>query len=104
MSDSTDARDNHEDLAAGYLVRLNARAWGIALGLCFGLGLFAATNILLLRGGEDMGSHLGLLSQYFPGYDVHFVGSLIGFGYAFVLGFVIGWGVCKAYNLAARRR
>lgn len=33
------------------LLRLNARAWGIATGLLFGGGLFVATNVLVLKGG-----------------------------------------------------
>jgi len=32
-------------------LRLNARAWGAALGLLGGLGLFIATNILVLKVG-----------------------------------------------------
>ena len=72
------------------LVRVNARAWGIATGLIFGLGLFVLTNVLVLRGGQDVGLHLGRLSQVLPGYDVSFVGSLVGFVYAFVIGYALG--------------
>jgi hypothetical protein len=86
-----------------YVVRLNGRAWGIALGLLFGLGLFVATNVLVLRGGHMVGSHLGLLSIYFPGYAVSFVGSLVGFVYAFVVGFATGRIVCAVYNVASRK-
>lgn len=70
--------------------RLNARAWGIAVGLVLGLGLLFATNFLVLRGGPNVGAHLQLLSVYFPGYRVSFAGSLIGFVYAFVLGYGLG--------------
>ena len=70
--------------------RLNARAWGISVGLVLGLGLLFATNFLVLRGGQNVGAHLRLLSVYFPGYTVTFVGSLIGFVYAFVLGYGLG--------------
>lgn len=86
----------------GYLVRINGRAWGMTLGVVFGLGLFAATNILVIRGGEDMGSHLGLLSQLLPWYEVSFVGSLIGFAWAFVIGYVTGRIVALVYNATAR--
>jgi hypothetical protein len=67
------------------------QGWGIAVGCLFGLGLFAATNVLVLRGGEDVGAHLGLLQIFFPGFHVSFLGSLVGFVYAFVLGYGIGW-------------
>jgi len=72
------------------LIRANARAWGLATGLLFGTGLFCATNILVLEGGENVGTHLGRLSQVFPGYQVSFVGSLLGFVYAFVVGYALG--------------
>lgn len=78
--------------------RLNARAWGISVGLLFGIGLFIATNLLVLRGGPNMGQHLGLLSIYFPGYSVSFVGSVIGFIYAFVLGYAVGRSIGWVYN------
>lgn len=80
------------------IARLNARAWGIAFGLLLGVGLFLATNILVLRGGEEVGPHLGLLGIYFPGYSVTFLGSLIGFVYAFVLGYALGRLVGTIYN------
>lgn len=87
-----------------YAARLNGRAWGIALGILFGVGLFVATNVLVLRGGEKVGTHLGLLSIYFPFYDVSFLGSLLGFVYAFVVGYATGRIVCAVYNLAARKK
>jgi hypothetical protein len=72
------------------LVRANARAWGLATGSLFGLGLFLATNILVLKGGSDVGSHLGRLAQVLPGYQVTFGGSVIGAIYAFVIGYALG--------------
>jgi hypothetical protein len=87
-----------------YLLRLNGRAWGIACGLLFGLVLFAATNFLLILGGENVGQHLNLLSVYFPGYEVTFLGSFVGFVYAFVVGYATGRIICSVYNLAARAK
>jgi hypothetical protein len=81
--------------------RINARAWGISTGLLLGFGLFFATNLLVLRGGEHVGQHLKLLSIYFPGYSVTFVGSLIGFVYAFVLGYAVGRLIGWVYSVAA---
>lgn len=78
--------------------RLNARAWGISVGLIAGLGLFVATNILVFKGGPYVGQHLGLLRAYFPGYSVSFVGSLIGFVYMFVIGYGLGRIVGTVYN------
>ena len=83
---------------AAVLARLNARAWGIATGLLFGAGLFLATMFLLLKGGENVGQHLGLLSVYFPGYDVTIPGAFIGFVYGFVVGYALGRVIGAVYN------
>lgn len=84
------------------LLRINAQAWGIAMGFLLGVGLFTATLILVVRGGEHVGRHLALLSVYFPGYSVSFGGSLIGFVYAFVLGYGLGRLIGTVYNRFAR--
>jgi hypothetical protein len=95
-----DRRDDAglERLALTRLMRLNAVVQGIVTGLVAGLGLFVATNWLVLKGGPVVGPHLALLGQFFIGYRVTFVGSLVGFGYAFVLGFCVGYGVARTYN------
>lgn len=80
------------------IARLNERAWGIAVGLLLGGGLFVATNILVIRGGPNPGPHLSLLHVYFPGYRVTFFGSLVGFVYAFVLGYALGRLIGLVYN------
>lgn len=80
------------------LQRLNARAWGIALGLLCGVGLFVATIVLVVKGGPNVGRHLGLLSAYFPGYRVTVLGSFVGFIYAFVIGYAIGRLIGSVYN------
>ncbi len=84
------------------VLRLNGRAWGIAFGLLLGIGLFIATNLLVLKGGENVGQHLRMLAVFFPGYGVSFVGSIIGFVYAFVLGYAIGRLVGLVYNSLVR--
>ncbi len=84
------------------VVRLNAKLMGIVVGFLAGLGLFLATMILVLKGGPNVGAHLGLLSQFFPGYRVTFLGSFVGFFYAFVVGFVIGSVLGAVYNKVAR--
>ncbi len=82
--------------------RLNSRAWGIAVGLVCGLGLLLATNFLIVRGGPSVGQHLVLLRNFFPGYSVSFGGSLIGFVYAFVIGYGLGRVIGTVYNKLAR--
>ncbi len=68
------------------------------MGLLMGGGLFVATNVLVLRGGRNVGQHLSLLSIYFPGYRVTFLGSLVGFVYAFVIGYALGRLIGTLYN------
>ncbi len=99
VSRDADRRPSSEeqDLQAA-LVRLNARAWGIAMGLLLGGGLFLATNVLVIKGGENVGQHLQLLRVFLPGYSVTFLGSLVGFVYQFVLGYILGRLVGVIYN------
>ena len=87
-----------EELVLTRLVRLNATLQGVVTGLVVGLGLFIATNWLILKGGEVVGPHLALLGQFFIGYQVTFLGSLIGFGYGFVIGFFAGYLMAGIYN------
>ena len=93
-----------EKLVLTRLLRLNATLQGVVTGMLVGLGVFIATNWLLLKGGEVVGPHLSLLGQFFIGYQVSFLGSFIGFAYGFVLGFVVGYFVARIYNwiVAAR--
>lgn len=93
---------SEEEVVEVYLSKLSGHVWGLSLGLLLALGLFVATNILVLKGGENVGQHLGILSQYFWGYDVTFAGSLVGAFWAFVFGYVAARVVCGIYNLAAR--
>jgi riboflavin transporter FmnP len=78
--------------------RLHGRAWGIAMGLLAGLGLLVATWTLVFIGGQNVGSHLGLLSNFFPGYSVTIHGGLIGFVYAFVTGYAFGRLIGSVYE------
>jgi len=86
------------------LLRVSAAVHGIVTGVVVGLGIFIATNWLVLKGGRVVGPHLALLSQFFIGYRVSFVGSLIGFGYGCVLGFVVGYAIAWLYNHVLRLR
>jgi len=83
------------------ILRLNERAWGVSIGLLLGGGLCIATNVLVIRGGPNVGQHLGLLAVYFPGYRVTVAGSLVGFVYAFVVGYALGRLIGVVYNRLA---
>ena len=80
------------------ILRVEAVVQGVVIGAMAGMVVFVATNWLILRGGPAVGPHLALLGQFFPGYEVTFVGSLIGFAWAFAYGFVSGYAVSALYN------
>ncbi len=84
------------------VILLNEKLLGIVLGFLTGAGLFLMTNFLVLKGGPHVGAHLGMLGNFFPGYRVTFLGSIIGFCYAFVVGSVIGVVLGAVYNKIAR--
>jgi len=86
------------------IARLRASVMAVVFGLTGGVGLWVATAWLLIRGGERVGYHLGLLSNYFPGYRVSWPGSLLGFVYGALLGALVGWSVAWVYNTVAHLR
>jgi hypothetical protein len=94
---------NEEKLFSGLLL-LNAKALAIVLGLTCGLGIFIATNWLVIKGGENVGQNLQLLGQFFIGYRVSFAGSLIGFIYGFAVGNICGAFLGWLYNKIALLR
>ena len=85
-------------------VRLNAQSWGVSFGLLCGLTLFAATLFLVVKGGENVGQHLGLLSVFLPGYRVSVMGAFLGFVYLFVIGYALGRLVGLVYNTLSTPR
>jgi protoporphyrinogen oxidase len=91
--------------------KLDRTAFALAVGAVSGVTLFLATAILVLKGGETVGPNLVLLSQYFPGYTVTPVGSLLGLLYGFMAGVAGGWlfalvrnGMMALSSTAIRRR
>ena len=86
------------------LLRLDAVAQGITTGLVIAIVVFVATNWLILKGGPVVGPNLALLAQFFFGYRVTFVGSLIGFAWGFIYGFAAGYLVSRVYNGVLARR
>ena len=90
--------DQTELILERAVLRLNANILGIVLGIIFGLGIFVATNFLILKGGAVVGPHLALLGNFFLGYRVTFLGSIIGFGYGLLTGYVAGFIIATIYN------
>ncbi len=90
--------ETEEEQIEHAVVLLNEKLLGIVLGFLFGAGLFLVTNFLVLKGGPNVGVHLGMLSNFFPGYRVTFLGSIIGFCYMFFVGPITGAVLGAVYN------
>lgn len=103
MSKSS-ASDEEERLLKLAVLRLNGNVIGLVCGIVAALGVFIATNWLVLKSGEVVGPHLSLLGQFFIGYSVTFTGSLIGSAYALVTGYLCGLVVSWIYNFAVMLR
>lgn len=86
------------------IIDLNAQVLGLTLGFISALGLFLATNFLILKGGQNVGATLQLLGQFFYGYKVTFLGSFIGAAYAFVTGYIAGYLLGTIYTWVAKLR
>ena len=84
--------------------RLSALASGLVAGILGGAALFLATVWLVLKGGNPVGPHLALLGQFFVGYRVTAMGSVVGLAYGFVTGFAVFSSGAALYNWIAERR
>ena len=74
-------RDRGELIVRAAFARFDVVALGIAMGCVGALGLWAATAILLVKGappGVTVGPHLALLTNFLPGYNVSWPGSVVG--------------------------
>ncbi len=91
-------------LIARTIARLREGIVALVTAMVAGFALFAATLWLVIKGGPDVGQHLGLLRAYYPGYSVTWAGSLVGLVYAALTGAVLGWCVGWLYNILASWR
>ena len=97
-------RTDEEKLLEAVVV-LNAKMLGLILGISFGLVIFIVTIWLVIKGPQLSPSgqyvlvpHLQLLSQFFIGYSVSYIGSIIGFVYSFAVGTISGALIGWIYN------
>ncbi len=93
-----------EEIIRRAVLRLNGHILGFVLATIGALIIFSATNWLVLKGGEVVGPHMGLLDQFLIGYSVTFVGSLIGAAYVFVIGYLAGLFIAWIYNWVISRK
>lgn len=82
--------------------KLDIPAFTIALGFTFAILLFFLTAVLLLKGapnGTEIGGHLKIISQFFPGYTVTWGGSVFAVVYGFLTGAIVGFVWATLWNL-----
>jgi protoporphyrinogen oxidase len=87
------------DTLASVFARYDAVALGTALGLVSGAIVMLATAVLLLRGGDPLGPTLSLLGHYLLGFEVSWLGGIIGSLEACAGGFVFGFLLARIINL-----
>ncbi|MBI5648952.1 MAG: hypothetical protein HZC40_00645 [Chloroflexi bacterium] len=100
----TNEETNIEKMVLTRLMHLNAIIIGLITGVIVGGGIFFVTIFLVLKGGMNVGVHLILLDNFFPGYTVTVPGSFLGFLYGFLAGFGLGYVVGILYNWFAGLR
>ncbi len=76
-------------------MKLNPRAFGLALGILWAAAILVATAWTIIVGG---GNTLGLLGKFYRGYSVTWGGMIIGMIWGFVDAFVFGWLLAWLYN------
>jgi len=82
-------------------MKLNIKAFALACGLIWGLGLFLLTWWLIaIEGATDEVTFIG---RIYRGYNITPLGSLIGLIWAFIDGAIAGAIFAYLYNLIARR-
>lgn len=73
------------------------RALGAALGIVCGAGVFLLTAFHVVFHPTDA-LEIGLLAQYFYGYEVSWRGAFVGLFWGCVTGFVAGWSLAFVRN------
>jgi protoporphyrinogen oxidase len=92
-------RPELEELLRKAFGRYDPVALGVSVGTIAGIGLFLATAILLVKGGDPVGPNLSLLANYFMGFDVSWNGAFIAFVEAAIGGYVLGDLMARSINL-----
>jgi hypothetical protein len=92
----------HNLIIMAAFARLDLAALAIASAVLAGSMLFVATAWHVLHPPFALAAttlHLGLLSNYLPGYGVSWLGSVIGLFYGMLIGFCVGVVFGAVWNL-----
>jgi hypothetical protein len=80
-------------------MKINVKAFALAAGLWWGVGLFALTWWMILFQGAT--GDPTVIGRVYRGYSLSPIGSLIGLGWGFVDGLIGGAIVAWLYNRVA---
>jgi uncharacterized protein involved in cysteine biosynthesis len=83
-------------------MRLKPLALGLAVGIFWGLMMFASTWVSYYTGYAEL--FLEAFTQIYPGYTVSPLGSVVVLAYGFADGFVLGAVVAWLYNRFAKEQ
>ena len=81
-------------------MKINVKAFALAVGVWWGLGLFALTWWMILLHGAT--GDPTLIGRVYRGYNVSPLGSFIGLAWGFVDGIVGGAVLAWLYNLVSK--
>jgi len=77
-------------------MELRKRAFGLAVGLFWGLAILLGTWWILIIGAK--GGLFSKISVFYIGYSVSWLGGVIGFLWSFVYGFIAGTLIAWFYD------
>lgn len=77
-------------------MELRKRAFGLAIGLFWGLAILLGTWWILLLGAQ--GGVFSKIGVFYIGYEVSWIGGIIGFFWSFVYGFLAGSVIAWLYD------
>ena len=98
MTDTDEIQQEATEIVSRAVARIQTSVLTVVFALLSGLTLFLMTAWLIIKDGPRVGMHLQLLGNYFPGYSVTWMGSVIGFVYAAIVGGLVGWLIGSVYN------
>lgn len=78
---------------------LDPKRLGLAGGIVWGVGLFLTTVISIYTGYGAQFLHV--LSSVYPGFDISWIGSVLGLVYGFVEAFIFFFLTALVYNKLA---
>ena len=92
-----------ESLLREAFARYDPVALGGAVATVSGAGLFAATAVLLVSGGDRVGPNLSLVGNYLYGFAPSWPGAVVGILEAGLGGFAIGYLLARGINWLVHR-